>query len=69
MKVKNKEEMLKQAYTGEVLDDLKSPDWCFGRGTADMKAGDACIICELFKYAQEGLKEVILGVPRAPSEI
>ena len=52
-----KEEMLKQAYTGEVLDDLKSPDWCFGRGTADMKAGDACIICELFKYAQEGLKE------------
>ncbi len=52
-----KEEMLKQSYKGEVLEDLKNPDWCFGRGTADMKAGDACIMCELFKYAENRLKE------------
>ena len=52
-----KEEMLKLDYEGEVLADLQDENWCFGRGTADMKSGLACITYELFKYAKEGLRE------------
>lgn len=54
-----KEEMLKRNYTGEILDDLKDDRWCFGRGTADMKGGDACILYELFKHADENLCEEV----------
>lgn len=52
-----KEEMKKLDYEGDVLTDLQSEDWCFGRGTADMKAGDACIMCALFEYAEKNLRE------------
>lgn len=52
-----KEEMLKCDYTGDVKKDLEDENWCFGRGTADMKGGEACILYELFKHAEEGLCE------------
>ena len=52
-----KEEMLKLDYQGDVLADLEDENWCFGRGTADMKGGDACILYELFRYAEESLCE------------
>ena len=38
---------------GAVKADLLSGDWCFGRGTADMKGGLACALCELFDHAEE----------------
>jgi arginine utilization protein RocB len=50
-----KAEMLKMDYTGDVLEDLRDDRWVFGRGVADMKGGDACILYELFKHAEEGL--------------
>lgn len=31
--------LVKEGYPPEVARDLESPDWMFGRGTADMKAG------------------------------
>ena len=52
---KLKEEMLKMDYTGDVLKDLHDDNWCFGRGVSDMKGGDADIIYELFKHAEENL--------------
>lgn len=39
----------------DVVKDLNSEDWLFGRGTADMKGGGAVILCELFRAARENL--------------
>lgn len=36
----------------DVVKDLNSEDWLFGRGTADMKGGGEVILCELFRAAQ-----------------
>lgn len=52
-----KEEMFKHDYAGDVLRDLHDDKWVFGRGTADMKGGEACILCELFRHAEEHLCE------------
>lgn len=40
----------------DVVKDLASEDWLFGRGTADMKGGTAVLLCELFKAAAEGIR-------------
>lgn len=50
-----KQEMLKMDYSGDVLKDLQDGNWGFGRGMADMKGGVACILYELFRYAEENL--------------
>ncbi|HWQ77433.1 MAG TPA: M20/M25/M40 family metallo-hydrolase [Anaerovoracaceae bacterium] len=50
-----KQEMLKRDYSGDILKDLQDENWEFGRGIADMKGGVACILYELFKYAEECL--------------
>lgn len=52
-----KEEMRGGDYAADVRKDLEDEDWCFGRGTADMKGGVACILYELFKHAAENLCE------------
>lgn len=50
-----KQEMLKANYSGDVLKDLQNKNWGFGRGMSDMKGGNACILYELFKHAEENL--------------
>lgn len=40
----------------DVVKDLASEDWLFGRGTADMKGGTAVLLCELFKAAKEDFR-------------
>ncbi|MCR4711270.1 MAG: M20/M25/M40 family metallo-hydrolase [Clostridia bacterium] len=53
-----KEELKKLDWDEEmasVREDLESPDWCFGRGVADMKGGLACAMTELFRHAEKGL--------------
>lgn len=62
-----KAEMLKMDFSGDVRKDLEDENWCFGRGTADMKGGDACILYELFRHAEENLCEEVnilyMGIP------
>jgi arginine utilization protein RocB len=39
-------------FNEEILQDLNSNDWCFGRGTCDMKAGGAIQMSLLEYYSQ-----------------
>lgn len=39
-------------FNDEISKDLKSENWCFGRGTSDMKAGAAIQIALLEHYSQ-----------------
>lgn len=53
---KLKERMKELEWNDEdVIKDLNSEEWLFGRGTADMKGGTAVILCELFHAARENL--------------
>lgn len=52
-----KENMKKMEWSDpDVVADLQSEDWCFGRGTADMKGGVAVLMHELFKAAEENIR-------------
>ena len=47
----------------EWKDDLADPDWLFGRGVADMKAGLAINLQELFTNANEAVNLLFVAVP------
>ncbi len=48
-----KKELLKKALPDEVHHDLLNPDWLFGRGSADMKAGAAVQIALLETLSED----------------
>lgn len=47
-----KEELKKQSLSNDVMKDLQSDDWMFGRGTADMKGGLALQLKVLEKFSK-----------------
>lgn len=49
---KLKKEFKKLKFSKEINNDLNNKNWCFGRGTCDMKAGSAIQI-ELLRYYSE----------------
>ena len=58
-------EKMRAIYGGEPewKDDLDDPDWLFGRGVADMKAGLAVNLHELFTNANEEVNLLFVAVP------
>lgn len=61
---KLREEMLKQPIEDQELKrDLENPDWMFGRGAGDMKAGVAINLHTLLNSKNEAVNILFIGVP------